>query len=374
MPRKFLTSIDLNKNQLLQARLENLATAPSAPVVGQMYWDTSLGHARKWDGVVWQRSSFANDPYNRDFHTGTQLAATISNFNTAVRTNTLNQMAAPTADLNIGFKLTGVTPGTAPNDAVVRSQLDAISAGLDIKASVRAASIGAIAVTYNAAGGTSSRGQITAAPNAVDGVPLAVNDRVLLKDQAAGAQNGFWVVTTVGTGSTGVWDRAPDFDSDSEVTGGAFTFVEEGSINADTGWVLATNNPIVIGGAAGTSLTFAQFSGAGQLIAGAALVKTGNQFDVVAAPGGGISVAADSISVDTAIVVRKYSASFGDGAALVYVITHNLATADVTVAVYDNTSPFAELMCDVEHTSANTVTLRFAIAPTSNQYRIVVHG
>ena len=79
----------------------------------------------------------------------------------------------------------------------------------------------------------------------------------------SGAQNGIYVVSTVGTGSSGVWDRATDFDTDAEVTAGAFAFVEEGTTNADSGWVLATNNPITIGGASGTALTFNQFSSAG---------------------------------------------------------------------------------------------------------------
>jgi len=181
----------------------------------------------------------------------------------------------------------------------VTSVRDATRTGLDIKASVRAASTANITVTYSATGGTSTRGQITAAPNTLDGVTLAANDRILLKDQSTGAQNGIWVVTTLGTGANGVWDRATDFDADAEVTAGAFTFVEEGTTNADAGWVLTTNNPIIIGGASGTALTWAQFSGAGQITAGAGLTKTGNTIDVATASTARIVVNADSIDLAT---------------------------------------------------------------------------
>jgi len=188
---------------------------------------------------------------------------------------------------------------SAAQDAATKAYVDATRTGLDIKASVRAASTANITVTYSATGGTSTRGQITAAPNTLDGVTLAANDRILLKDQSTGAQNGIWVVTTLGTGANGVWDRATDFDADAEVTAGAFTFVEEGTTNADAGWVLTTNNPIIIGGASGTALTWAQFSGAGQITAGAGLTKTGNTIDVATASTARIVVNADSIDLAT---------------------------------------------------------------------------
>jgi hypothetical protein len=175
---------------------------------------------------------------------------------------THSQVGAPTADVSWGsFKLTSLADPVNPQDAATKSYVDAARAGLDVKQSVRAASTATVTVTYNATGGTSARGQITAAPNTLDGVTLAANDRILLKNQSTGAQNGIWVVTTLGTGANGVWDRATDFDADAEVTAGAFAFVEEGTTNADSGWVLATNNPIVIGGASGTALQFNQFSG-----------------------------------------------------------------------------------------------------------------
>lgn len=223
----------------------------------------------------------------------------------AVTTVRSKQQLTITADQSFGnFKITSLATPTASTDAATKGYVDAVKTGLDIKDSVRLASTANITITYSATGGTSARGQITAAPNTLDGVNLAANDRILLKDQSTGAQNGIYVVSTLGTGSNGVWDRATDFDEDTEVTAGAFVFVEEGT-QADNGYVLTTNNPITIGGASGTALAWAQFSGAGQITAGAALTKTGNTLDV-AVDNSTIEVNADALRVkDAGITFAK---------------------------------------------------------------------
>lgn len=230
-------------------------------------------------------------------------AAKITDFNTQVRTNRLDQLAAPTADVSLNnYKITNLAAPVADTDAATKAYVDAARSGLDVKQSVRAASTANITVTYAAAGGSSARGQITAAPNTLDGVTLAAGDRILLKDQTVGAVNGIWVVSTLGTGSNGTWDRATDFDSDAEVTSGAFTFVAEGTTNDNSGWVLTTNDPIVIGGASGTALTFTQFSGAGQVIAGDGMTKTANTLNVASTGGGSLTITADSVNLTSGIV------------------------------------------------------------------------
>jgi hypothetical protein len=209
---------------------------------------------------------------------------------------TFSQIGTATADVSLGgFKITSLADPVNPQDAATKAYVDAARSGLDVKQSVRLASTASVSVTYAASGGTSGRGQITTAPNALDGINLATNDRILLKNQTSGSQNGIWVVSTLGTGANGVWDRATDFDQDTEVTAGAFTFVTEGTTNADSGWVLTTEDVIVIGGGSGTSLAFAQFSGAGQITAGAGMTKSGNTLDVGA--GTGIAVAADTVGL-----------------------------------------------------------------------------
>jgi hypothetical protein len=167
-----------------------------------------------------------------------------------------------------------------PSQQSVKAYVDAVAQGLDIKASVRAAT-GSGNVT------------ISSAPSTIDSVALTSGDRVLLKNQSTGSQNGIYVFNGTGSALT----RATDADTSAKVTTGMFVFVSEGTVNADSGWVLTTNDAITLGT---TSLTFTQFTGAGQISAGAGLTKTANTLDVGA--GTGITVAADSVAVDFSAV------------------------------------------------------------------------
>jgi hypothetical protein len=211
-----------------------------------------------------------------------------------------------------GQKITGLGTPTAGTDAATKAYVDNLAAGIDVKASVRAASTVNIAFSfpgYEATQGTSGRGRISGAPNTLDGVTLAAGNRILIKNQSTGAANGIYVVTTLGTGNDGVWDRATDFDEDTEVTAGAFVFVEEGT-QQDSGWILSTNNPIVIGGSSGTALTFVQFSGAGQIDAGNGLVKNGNTIDAVGTADR-ISVSANAIDIASTYVGQTSITTLG---------------------------------------------------------------
>ncbi len=130
------------------------------------------------------------------------------------------------------------------------------------KAAVRAASPGTnVSGTYNSTGGASARGQISNTPLALDGVTLAAGDRVLLKNQTSGAVNGIWSVTTPGTGSNGLWDRAPDWDANGEVVTGTWVSVTSGTQNQNSVWrVTNTAATINVGGTSGTAITFGPFS------------------------------------------------------------------------------------------------------------------
>ena len=147
---------------------------------------------------------------------------------------------------------------------------------MDIKESVR------VATTANGTLATAfANGQT------VGGVSVATGDRILLKDQSTATENGVYTVN-----ASGAPTRATDFDSSTDVTAGAFVFVEEGT-NADQGFVLTNNGTITIGS---TSLSFTQFSGAGNLNAGDGLTKTGSQIDAVGTANR-ISVGANSIDI-----------------------------------------------------------------------------
>lgn len=165
-------------------------------------------------------------------------------------------------------RITGVADPLFDQDAATKIYVDQVAQGLDVKASVAYATTAALpAYTYN--NGASGIGAtITASANgalSIDGGSPAVGDRVLIKNETGANQpyNGIYVVTNAGSASAAfVLTRATDFDNSSpsgEIPG-AFTFVEDGSTNADTGWVCVTNSPVTVGT---TNITFTQFSGAG---------------------------------------------------------------------------------------------------------------
>jgi hypothetical protein len=252
--------------------------------------------------------------------------------------------------------------------------VDSVAQGLDVKASVVYATTAALsAFTFSATAG----GTLTADANgalSVDGSTPSVADRILVKNETStnAPYNGIYVVTAVGDGSNAfVLTRSTDANASAEVTAGLFTFVEQGSTLADTGWVLTTNNPITLNT---TDLVFSQFSGAGTFTAGNGIDITGNVISAVVEASAGLSISGSGLAIDTAIVVRKYAESIGDGAATTYTVTHNLGTKDVQVTVYDNSSPYAEVVVDVQHTSTTAIAVLFSVAPTSNQYRVVVQG
>jgi len=188
---------------------------------------------------------------------------------------------------------------------VNKTYVDQVASGLDVKESVRVATTEDLGATYNNGAGT-----LTADTNGaavVDGVTLSVGDRVLVKDQSSTLENGVYAVTNTGGASAQfVLTRTPDADAASEITGGAFTFVEEGTANADNGYVATHNGEPTLGT---DPITFDQFSGAGQIDGGAALSKTGNTLDVNV-DDTTIEVSADALQVkDGAITNAKINAS-----------------------------------------------------------------
>lgn len=320
--------------------------------------------------------SQAADLLARANHTGTQTASTISDFDTQVRTSRLDQMAAPTANVSINAnKLTNLAEPTNPADAATKAYVDASRLGLDVKESVVAASTANIDLATG--------GLLT-----IDGVTLVAGERVLVKDQTAPAENGIYEA------AAGAWTRAPDFDTSDEVTPGAFTFVEEGTAAADTGWVLTTDAPITLGT---TGLAFAQFSGAGTITAGGGLTKTGSTLDVGA--GANITVNADTIEVDQgpgsgldadtldgneatafsldghnhAGSLAKYAETIGDGSTADLTVTHNLGTKDVTVTVR-RVSDDKLVMVPWVATSTNAITVSPTPVAALNELRVTVVG
>jgi hypothetical protein len=497
MARKFLVSIDLNKNELQNAVIQNLATAPASPLAGQVYYNTADNQLYIYNGTRWEVAGnavlsglLANRPAANSVDAGTIFYATdtflfyYSDGSAWTQTNAFGTVTAqttygassgngsattyaradhthgtpalgtstptaitgtasagsasvpskedhthaftPTQDLsmatykltNLGTptsgtdavtktyadsklaltggtmsgaiamgtsKITGLGTPTADTDAANKGYVDSVAQGLDTKASVIAATAtaGTLATSF-------ANGQV------VDGVTLATTDRILIKNQADATENGIYTVN-----ASGAPTRSTDMDNGTEFPG-AYVFVEQGTVNADTGWVCTNNAPVTLGT---TNIVWTQFSGAGTYTASNGVLLTGSNFtfaprsgyglqtgssgaeiklattsglnlstDLAVGAGNGISVLTNTVAIDTAVVVSKYNASIGDGSATSYTVTHNLGTRDVQVTIYDNTAPYAEVIADVQHTTTNTITLLFSVAPTSNQYRVVVQG
>jgi hypothetical protein len=213
----------------------------------------------------------------------------------------------------------GFTSDSLTNKAYV----DSVANGLDVKASVRVATTANLGATYSNSAPSTLTNSGAQAAIAIDGVTLVANDRVLVKNQTAGAQNGFYKVTTVGSGSANwVLTRTPDADAASELTAGAFTFAEEGTANGDNGYVLSTNGAVTLGT---TAITFEQFSGAGQITAGNGLTKSGNTIDAVGTANR-IAVAADTIDIASTYVGQTSLTTLGT------IATGTWAATDIAVA------------------------------------------
>jgi hypothetical protein len=458
MARKFLVSIDLNKNELQNAVVQNLGAAPASPAAGQIYYNTNDNQLYIYNGTRWEVAGnavlsgllssrpaansvdsgtiyYATDTYlfyYSDGSTWTQTNAfgTVTAQTTygassgngsattyaradhthgtpALGTSTPNAISGaassagsasvpskedhthaftPTQDLSMAtYKLTNLGTPSADTDAANKGYVDSVAQGLDTKASVVAATTtnGTFATAF-------ANGQV------VDGVTLATGDRILIKNQTDQTVNGIYVVA-----ASGAPNRSADMNTGSEFPS-AYVFVEQGTVNADSGWVCTNNSPVTLGS---TNITFTQFSGAGTYTASNGVLLTGTNFtfapesgkglqtssagaaiklattsglnvttDLAVGAGNGISVLTNTVAIDSAVVVSKYATNVGDATNTSYTITHNLNTRDVIVTLYDNSAPYAEVICDVQHSTVNTITLLFSLAPTSNQYRVVVHA
>lgn len=518
MARKFLVGIDLSKNELQNAVIQNLATAPASPAAGQIYYNTVDNQLYIYNGTRWEVAGnavlsglLANRPaansvdagtiyyatdtylfyysdgstwtqtnafgavtsqttygaasangsattYARADHThgtpalGTSVPNAISGAagsagsattpskedhthaftpsqNLSMATYKLTNLGTPTsgtdaatkdyADLKLALtggtmsgaiamgtnKITGLGTPTSAADAATKQYVDDVAQGLNIHAASWAGTTANLNATYN--NGTSGVGATltnagTQAAFVTDGITPSIGDRILVKNQTTTSQNGIYTVTVTGSVSTNwVLTRATDFDQAVEIAGGDFTFVDNGTTLANTGWVQIDEVTTV-----GTDpIVWQQFSGAGTYTASNGVLLTGTNFtfapqsgkgletgasgaaiklattsglnlssDLAVGAGNGITVLTNTVAIDTAVVVSKYATNVGDASSTSITVTHNLNTRDVQVVLFDNSAPYAEVICDVQHTTVNTVTLLFTIAPTLNQYRVVVQG
>jgi hypothetical protein len=298
-------------------------------------------------------------------------------------------------------KITGLGTPTDATDAATKAYVDSAAQGIDWKASVRVATTATGTLASAFANGST-----------VDGVTLATGDRILIKNQSTGSQNGIYVVQ-----ATGAPTRSTDADTDAEVTASFAVFVEEGTANADSGWVLTNDGAVTVGT---TALAFTQFTGLGQITAGDGLTKTGNTLNVVGtadritANGDSIDIASTYAGQSSIVTLGTITtgvwngtdiaiADGGTGAStaadartnlgattkyteanpeltvssgqVTWTVTHNLGIRTVVVQVYDTVS-YDQVEVDVVRTGTNTATLSWVASATvdAGKYQVVVVG
>ena len=223
------------------------------------------------------------------------LHTKISDFDTGVRTNRLDQMAAPTSAVSLNSqKITGLADPSADNDAANKKYVDGVAQGLDVKDSV---------VATTTANGTLS----TAFANgqSIDGVTLQTGDRILIKNQTTASQNGIYNVNASGAPS-----RTTDMGTGSNAAG-AFVFVEQGTVNSENGFVCTSDTGSAVVGS--NNLTFAQFSGAGQVIPGDGIDKSGNTISVDIKSNGGIGIESTELALNLSASSITGTLAIGDG-------------------------------------------------------------
>lgn len=255
---------------------------------------------------------------SRANHTGTQLASTISNFDTQVRTSRLDQMTAPTNPVSMNSqRLTSVLDPSSAQDAATKNYVDAALAGVatgqTLKGAVRAAPTSNISV---AAPGTT-----------IDGVTAASGDIFLLTGQTTGSENGPYIWNGAAVAMT----RAGNWDSTAEAVLGSYWIVREGT-HADS-FALMTNDTAFTLGTTVLAVTF-----------------------VSATPAG----------------LSPYESDLGDGSSVSFTCTHNFGTKAVNVTVFRNASPYDEVDVCVKHTSTNVITVEPDDVWSSAQMHVVI--
>lgn len=251
--------------------------------------------------------------------------------------------------LSGGAKITGLPAGSASGHAVEYAQWQAALQGLAWKENCR------VATTANI--------NISSAPAAVDGVTLSNGDRVLVKNQTTASENGIYIFN----GAAAAMTRSADADLGSELLS-AVAVIDEGTANADTTWRMDTI-AITVGSTALSWVAFGSSApAASETTAGIAEIATQAETDT----GTDDARMVTPLKLKTSPWARKqFSATFGDGSATQYDITHNLGTTDVTIAVR-NVSTGAEVLCDRKALSTTVVRLNFITAPTTNELRCTV--
>ena len=343
--KKFATPIDLSQFEIQNALIQLLASDPGSPVNGQIWVNSSTWQVKvRLNGVT-------------------------------ITLGRLDQISAPTASVSMNSqRITNLADPSSAQDAATQSWVQGLVAasgsGTEWKAQAKLATAAALpSNTYSSGGKT-----LTATANGaltVDSVGVAVNDRILVKNESTGSNNGIYNVANAGgAGAPYVLTRAADADATSELQNGIIIPVTSGTVNADTLWALTTDAPTLDT----TSLAFSQLPLAGYTAA-SPVTLTGNQFGLTTVPlskGGTNAVDAAGAKTQLGFMTRFIATGPSSGGTS-WTVNHALGTKEVVYMLRD-ASTDAEVVADVVSTDANNLTVNFGASISANAYKIVVIG
>ena len=350
MAYKYYSPLDLAKNELLNARIQNLGSAPSSPVTGQLYFNTTAGGLEVYDGSVWtvigegvtlpigqaDVTNLTSDlallaPKASPTFTGTVTIPTPTAGDNTTKAASTAFVSGAIADL----------VGTAPE---LLNTLGEISDALGDNANLASVLTDAIALKAN-----------TAAPVFTGDVTLG--DTLVFDDLAAHTTT--FVQDDLGLSVTGAgtFQLFTDFFSIKKQNGDQ-GIVTDGIWNGTVIGVTYGGTGAATAAGGLNNLLPAQADNAGKVLTTDGTTATWE----TPAEGGGAGT------------VQTYSTSIGDGTATSYVVTHNFNTRDISVTVAETATPWATIGAEVQRTTVNTVTVLFSTPPTTNQFRVTVQG
>lgn len=358
---RYVHNIDLSGNELLNAVVEKVAGLPAATTdrAGWIVFNELDRRLYYCTGTAWELRASDTDALggqapvyylNRANHTGLMPATAISGLDTALSTIPLDTLAAPTGPVDVGGQqLTNVGAATTTSSAPNWGQVVDLVANQGFK-HVRLASTGNLNLATTGVGAQ------------IDGVTLALNDLVLVKNQTDAVQNGVYIV------NAGSLTRDPNSNTAQKLPAGTVIVVDQGTTTADTMWMLTTPAGFVIGT---NQLTFSQFGVApNPYTAGNGISIVANVISAVAASG--ITVGPSGIAVDYTIVARYWDVEVPPPSSGTEVnLTHNLGRAPVHVTCME-LSTRERVIPGVRFPDDNNVVVDFAVAPVSGQYRVSV--